>query len=246
VTEKKEDKKKVWIYAVILFTSAFIVLLLTAVSQIKLNKNISDYKTQIFVKEKEKSDFKLNLSSSMNENKKLQEELKTAKSAIDDEIAAKEAEIKKQNEIQARMNKVVDNYEKLLKAENEFVEKEYLSSALTVYKQIDSKYLNDEATKRYLALRETTFEKAAKILYTNGLKKFKNKSYGEAVGDFQLSVELMPYEYYSDDCYYYSAYSSYKIQRYDAAAAAINKLIQNYPASSYISDCYDLLKLMRK
>lgn len=246
MSEKNGGKKKVWIYAVILFTSAFIVLLLTAVSQIKLNKNISDYKTQIYAKEKEKSDFQLNLSSSKNENKKLQEELKITKEVLDNEIKAKENEIKKQKELETKIKEVIDSYENLIKAENEFLNEDYVTCALILSKQCDAEYLNDEATKKYLFLREKTYGKASKTLYTDGLKKYRRGEYDAAVSNFQSSVDLMPNEYYSDDCYYYIAYSLYMSGKYDFSVKAVDKLLIDYPSSSYISDAYDLLKLMKK
>lgn len=43
MSNNKSERKTVWIYAVILFTSVFVVLLLTAYSQIKLNTNINKY-----------------------------------------------------------------------------------------------------------------------------------------------------------------------------------------------------------
>jgi len=63
------DKKTVWVYAVILFTSAFIVLLITAYSQIKVNKNIDEVRNKLGSTEKEKSNFQMSLSSALAENK---------------------------------------------------------------------------------------------------------------------------------------------------------------------------------
>jgi hypothetical protein len=70
MAEGKNGKGKVWVYAVVLFTSAFIVLILTAISQIRFNKNIDEYRDQISNKEIEKSKFQLNLNSVLEENTK--------------------------------------------------------------------------------------------------------------------------------------------------------------------------------
>lgn len=55
--DNKKDKKTVWIYAVVLFTSAFIVLMITAYSQIKVNKNIDYVRDKLGNSEKEKKQF---------------------------------------------------------------------------------------------------------------------------------------------------------------------------------------------
>jgi hypothetical protein len=47
-------KSKLCVYAIILFNIAFIVLLFTAYSQIKLNENLNSYKNQVINKETEK------------------------------------------------------------------------------------------------------------------------------------------------------------------------------------------------
>lgn len=246
MTEKNNDKKKIWIYAVVLFTSAFIVLLLTAISQIKLNKNIDDYKTQIYTNEKEKSDFQLNLSSSKNQNKKLQDELKTTKEDLEKELKENENESQKYKDLELKLSKSINSYEKLLQAENEFLNENFIAAAVILQKQCDIKYLNEQAMKRYVSLKDSTYKKASKELYINGLKNYNAGLYNNAIEAFQLSAELVSYEYYSDDCYYYIAYSYYKAGKYDLASSTVDNLIKNYPSSSYIDDAYDLLKIMKK
>jgi cell division protein FtsL len=63
VSENGNGRKAVWMYAVILFSSAFIVLLLTAYSQIKLNKNITRYEGQIHDEKQQNINFKTDLYS---------------------------------------------------------------------------------------------------------------------------------------------------------------------------------------
>lgn len=246
MTEKNNDKKKVWIYAVVLFTSAFIVLLLTAVSQIKLNNNIDEYKTQIYTKEKEKSDFQLNLNSSQNENKKLQQELKKVKGEISSGQQVLEEEKNRYREMEELHKKILISYEKLLKAENEYAHDNYVSCATILLKECDVKNFDAEALKRYSALKADSYGKAAKTLYLEGLKKYKSKNYAGAINDFQLSAELNSTDYFSDDCYYYIAYSQYKLGKYDLVEKAVNKLLASYPTSSYAEDVNDLLRLIRK
>ncbi|MCX8128975.1 MAG: hypothetical protein N3I35_02620 [Clostridia bacterium] len=242
MAENNSDKKKVWIYAIVLFTSAFVVLLLTAVSQIKLNKNISDYKTQIHMKEKEKSNFQLNLSSSENQNKKLQEELKATKENLKNELENNKEDIKKYNELETKHKRTVEAFEKLILAESEYDNKNFAEAALILLKQCDSDYLSNESLNKYFSLKEKVYKIAARQFYVEGFKEYKRSNYSNAILKFQYSIDLIPDEYYSDDCIFFMAYSFYKNGNNEDAEKNINILFKNYPDSTYINDAQDLLK----
>ncbi len=236
------DKRKVWIYASILFISAFIVLLLTALSQIKLNKNVDNYKSQINSQIKEKSDFQLNLNSSINENKKLKEEISELKKDIQEEKKLKEETDKKIESIENKFDKTVEAYEKLISAEKMYSKGDFISCAVILNKECDSRLLDKEAYDHYLSLMKTSYAKAGKELYIEGFSLYKSKKFDEAVSKFQLSVSLTPNEYYSDDSYFFMAYSYFNIDKLKECEETINTLISSFPDSSYIDDANYLLK----
>ena len=49
----KKGKNTIWIYAVILFTCVFILLLLTGYSQVKFNRNLNEYRNKLISSEEE-------------------------------------------------------------------------------------------------------------------------------------------------------------------------------------------------
>lgn len=67
-------KKTIWIYAVILFTSAFIVLLISAYSQMKFKKNANEYSSSNEINNEIRRRIHFSLSSAVDENEKLAKE----------------------------------------------------------------------------------------------------------------------------------------------------------------------------
>ena len=103
-------KSQLWVYAVILFTSAFIVLLFTAYSQIKMNKNLDDYKSQIYYKESEKNKVQQNFSSAQEMNARLNEDIKK----LEEEKTALQAEV-------STLKEELGDREKMIQARNDAV-----------------------------------------------------------------------------------------------------------------------------
>ncbi len=245
MSDKNNDKKKLWLYAVILFTSAFIVLLLTAFSQIRMNKNISKYKDQLSSESKLKSDFQLNLNSSLNLNKKLTEELELLKEDMSEEKnTALEAE-KRAKELENKLKDTTASYEALIEAQRKYDNEEYVKSALLLYEKCKLALFNQGAYNQYIKLKELVFPKASKISYADGLRNYKEGQYSKAIEHFKISTALASNEYYSDDCYYLMAYSYFYMKDNMQAKKSLETLFKDYPQSTYLKEASILSEMMK-
>lgn len=237
----KKDKKTVWIYAVVLFTSAFIVLMITAYSQIKVNKNIDDVKNKLGSTEKEKSNFQMNLSSALAENKKLYEKIQNFEIEIKD-AKIKESDLKKEiKELQNKRVSGIENYQKLVKADILYYSGDFRNCSLILTKEINKETLEEDAIDLYQKLLNLSIKKASLDFYIYGYEYYKDKEYDKAVENFENSLSLTDTEYYSDDCYYFLAYSQYRKGNVSAAKVAMNTLLINYPDSTYKKEAKDFL-----
>lgn len=243
VGERKSDKKNaIWIYAVILFTSAFIVLLLTAYSQIKFNKNIDEYKSRISSGEREKLNFQTNLSTALDENKKIKNELQKLSKEVDSSRIALEEKNKQLDKYKNNMESTIQAYEALLAAEREYNNGNIIDCAMILKKKCNYNLLNKEAVEKYTYLTEKSFMEAAQRLYYDGYKSFKLKEYRKAIEKFQQSIELTDTEYFSDDSLFFMAYSEYNLGNKEAARNHAKRLIDQYPSSNYSKELIELLK----
>lgn len=241
-----KDKKTVWIYAVVLFTSAFIVLLITAYSQIKVNQNIDEVKNKLGSTEKEKSNFQMNLSSALAENKKLSENIVILEKEIED---LKLNETSLQQEIKDLQNENTlkfENYQKLMKADIYYYSGDIKNCSLVLTREIKSDLLEKDAMELYKKLIDLTVNKAALEFYREGYEYYKNKDYDKAIESFNNSLSLKDDDYFSDDCYYFIGYSNYKKGNLSSAKDAMETLISKYPDSTYKKDAEDFIKVNLK
>lgn len=236
------SKTKIWIYAVILFTSAFIVLLITAYSQIKFNKNIDEYKRQIFNNENEKSKYLINLNSALDENIRLKEEIESLKKdyeLLKDRLNSQEHEISRLKDDFAVKT---STYEALLQAMTDYRKGNMAACAEKLVHSINPALLNGEALEEYNFLLADTPKKAARQLFNEGYNYFKKKNYSQARENFVKSIEFADGEYFSDDCYYYLAYTEYLLGENDRAIECLNTLLERYPSTNCKKYAEDLKK----
>ena len=125
----KNARSKIWLYAVVLFTSAFIVLLLTAYSQIKLNRNLSDLNNQVYTKEHEKNQVQLSFANAQDINSKLTDENKNLQNEKD-MLTAELNQIQSDFDVSDKLDKSkLDAYDKLCQAQNEYLMGKIVESA---------------------------------------------------------------------------------------------------------------------
>lgn len=240
--DNKKDKRTVWIYAVILFTSAFIVLIVTAFSQIKVNQNIYDVRNKLGATEKEKSNFQMNLSSALAENEKLNEEIKKLEKEIEDK-RIEESNLKKElSNIKDINTSKFTNYEKLMLAYNKYNTGDVKGCSLILINEIDKGSLDKNAIDMYNSLSGLSNIKASLEFYIDGYNSYKKDDFNKAIESFKNSLSLTVNEYYSDDCYYFIAYSYFYINNKDLAKETMNTLLKYYPESTYKKDAVRFLE----
>jgi TolA-binding protein len=245
VSENSNDKKTIGLYAVILFTSAFIVLLLTAYSQMKFSKSAHEYKNLITTEEKAKINFKTNLNSALDENSKLENELNTLKKDIDRIQSENDLYKKKLDQTEEKSEKASSLYELIVSAQNSYIQGNIIECALILKKQIDPLHLDSRLAAIYHDLVEKSFGKAARKLFETGRKEYSGKNYSAAKDAFQKAVSLNVEEYFIDDCYYYLAYSEYWLGNSKGVERDVQILLDRYPSSSYRKDALNLLKNLK-
>lgn len=233
MADKRNIKAKIWVYAVVLFTSAFIVLLITAYSQIKQQRSIDDFKTQISQQQSENKKYQLSYANAQEmigklteENEKLAAENKSFSDAIDklnrDMDLTEEASGEK-----------LMQYEKLSEAQSEYLKGNIVVCAQAL-KTIDPGFLNEKAAETFSLLSARAFNEAGRMLFDEGYKLYQKGNYSEAIPKFTLSRDMAKGESYSDDCLYYLAYARHREGNTAIAISLMKSLVQDYPKSSFI------------
>ncbi len=229
-------------YAVVLFTSAFILLLFTYYSQNQFDKNINDYINKLSEEEKKKISVQSNLYTVSEENKALKkqiEDLNKAVSSLKKDIKTNESETKVLDE---KYSSTVKAYEKLINAEDEYLKGKIIESASILLNNCEKKYLNVNAAQKYDYLVNKTYFKASQQLYTQGFTAYKNKMYNDAILKLEQSLSFDRNNYFSDDCYYFISHSYIKMGNKELAKKNLEELLVNYPDSSYKKDSLNLIK----
>jgi TolA-binding protein len=237
----KNVRSKVWLYAVILFTSAFIVLLLTAYSQIKLNKNLDYLNNQIYTKEHEKNQVQLSFANAQEinnkltqENKKLQEENGSLTAELD--------QLKSYRNVMDSLNKSkLDTYDRLCQAQSEYLEGRVVESA-QLLEGIDANLLNAYGNKLYGSLKDKIFGEAGKLLLDDGYQLYLKKNYADASKKLLQSWGYASDRDYSAKCLYYLAQAEAKSGNINAGIDHMKTLVNNFPSSGYIRSAKSFLK----
>lgn len=235
--ETKNEKKQIWMYALILFTGAFIVLLLTAYSQVKFQNNISDYQNKLSYQEKAKINAVTDFNSAVKENKRLKSELDALRSKLVDSEAQLANEEAKVTDIEAKNKNYSGAADLLVKAQADYINGDYVSCAITLKYDINTTYLNASTMKLYKELAEECYSKASLLLYREGHREYKNKNYSTAILNLTRAIDFSnKNEYYVDDAYYYMAYSFYKTTDFESTKRIIGEFLINCPKSSFTKD----------
>ena len=229
-------------YAVVLFTSAFILLLFTYFIQGQSEKKRLEYIDKLSEEEKKNIIAQSNLNSVSkdvyNLNKKI-ENLENTILKLKDSKNAAEAEVKVKED--AHLD-TVKSYEELIKAENQYLKGNLIDCATILLKNCDRNLYDAGASEKYDYLVNKTFYKASEQLYSQGLSYFKSKKYNEAIFNFELSLSLNKTSYFADDCYYFIAYSYINTGSNEMAKKKLNDLLINYPDSTYSNESLRIIK----
>lgn len=242
--DNKNIKKTVWLYAVILFTSAFVVLLLTYYSQMKTDKSISDYLNKLTNEEKKSLLYQNNLNDALEEKNNLNKEIANLKKQLDNEKIKLKTSKSEIETVRKNYLETMNSYDQLLLAKKEYENGNYVKSAEVLMNYCDNSNLNSIGKEMYNNLSIDVFDKAARDLYMQGYKSYKQKSYYDAIQKFGDSLNFSKHNYLSDDCYYLKAYSYLNIGDKASARKDFEEILNNYKDSSYIKEVKRLLKVL--
>ncbi len=243
--ENKNEKKQIWMYAVILFTGAFIILLLTAYSQVKFQNNISDYQNKLSSQEKAKLTAVTDLKSAIKENERLNKELESLRNKLVDSEQEIATQSSKTTDMESKYNSTVEASDALVLALGYYNEKDYVNSAVTLKYDVKIEYLSQKALITYNDLVGKCYGKASLQLYRDGYRSYKDKNFSAAIINLNRSIDFSnKNEYYIDDAYYYLANSYYKSGYYNDAKRIINVFLTECPKSDFTRNMRKLLEKM--
>lgn len=229
----KDKKANVWLYAVILFTSAFIVLLFAGYSQIRLNKNLDDYRSQVFSTETEKNEYLRNFASASEMNEELNKEIRQLE--------------KEKEELMKEISDLSDEKEGLEKTLQ--LEQEAFGSLAVVFdvylqgdviraveqlKTVDVEKLDQESVAAYQKLERRVTAEAGKQLFDEGFSLYDRAKFTQAAEKLLLSFQYAPKEEFSDKCLYYLAHAEFRTGEKVTAVEHMERLIREYPESNYL------------
>lgn len=232
--DNSNKKQSVWLYAVILFISAFMVLLFAAYSQIKLNKNLENYKSQVFNTESEKEIYQKHYASAQEMNRELNEEIEALEneiSLLENKISELETENSKKESEQIRKNNAARVFSEALIL---YIEGN-AADCFDLLNTIDTKDLGDESGKAYAALKRKAAAEAGSKLLEEGYELYRKGRYEDAAAVLARSYEYAPDEEFSDRCLYYTAYSELNKGDRTAAVEKMKLLADKFPESEYIA-----------
>ncbi|KNY29750.1 tetratricopeptide repeat protein [Pseudobacteroides cellulosolvens] len=242
--DKKNIKKTVWLYAVILFTSAFVVLLLTYYSQIKTDKSLNEYIGKLTNEEKKSLLYQNNLNSALEEKNNLNKEIANLEKQLENEKNKLKTSKNEIENVRKNYLETMNSYDQLLLAKKEYDNKNYVKSADILMNNCDNNNLNSIGKDMYNNLSVDVFDKAARDLYMQGYKSYKQKLYYDAIQKFGDSLNFSKHNYLSDDCYYLKAYSYLNIGDKVNSRKDFEEILNNYKDSSYTKEVKRLLKVL--
>lgn len=239
--DSKNEKKQIWIYALILFTGAFIVLLLTAYSQIKFQNNISEYQNKLSTEEKAKINVVTDYNAAVKEIKRLTEEVESLRKKVVDSEQSLSSEESKSLDLQEKYNNTIVCNDLLFSAYQYYNSGDYINCAIKLKYDINTDLLSTKTKEVYDDLVLKSYNKASKLLYADGYKNYKDKKYDEAIESFNRTIDFgQKDEYFMDDAYFYLAKSYCKVSKFNEAKLLISTFINNYPNSTFMNSMQEL------
>jgi tetratricopeptide (TPR) repeat protein len=238
-----EEKKKTasksnwfWIYAVLLFTSAFIILAITAYSQIKYNGEKGNIQTTLQKEVAAKDTYKINLNDALAENEAIINELEQYKidnKAISDENALLKTENQKLQSNNLMISKTYDRY---VTADSYYINGDWINSAKILYRNFDVTLLGATASARVAAIMKAIGTTVAQNAYLTGYNSYLAGKYADAADLFDLSIIIDNTTYYADDCFYLEAHCYMTLGNNEKALELLKILIDTYPESNLINE----------
>ncbi len=243
--DSKNEKKQVWMYALILFAGAFIVLLLTAYSQVKFQNNISEYQNKLSSEEKAKINVVTDYNAAVKEIKRLTDEIESLRNKLVESEKKLNTEENKGIVLGSKYSDTILSNDSLLIAYEYYNKKDFVNCAVKLKYDIKVELLSTKSKEIYDNLVSKSYKKASQILYSEGYKNYKGKRYNEATQGFSRAINFAQEdEYFVDDAYFYLANSYYKLSKYEDAKILISLFLNNYHDSAFVSSMKELYNKM--
>ena len=243
--DSKNEKKQIWMYAVILFAGAFIVLLLTAYSQVKFQNNISEYQNKLSSEEKAKINVVTDYNAAVKEIKRLTDEIDSLRNKLVESEKNLNTEENRALTIGSKYSDTIISNDSLLTAYEYYNKKDYVNCAVKLKDDINVELLSTKSKEIYDNLVSKSYKKASQILYAEGFKAYKSKKYIEATQNLSRVIDFAQKdEYFVDDAYFYLAKCYYKTSKYEDAKMLISSFINSYPDSTFVSSMEELYNKM--
>lgn len=239
----KGEKNTIWIYAVILFSCAFMILLLTFYSQEKLQNNTEKLSSKISVVSKANQQTVTNLKTARDQNKKLQEEIESLQKQLDEEK-------KKASDSETTFKSQIDELSKqnstdtgVANAVFYYLNKDIVRSADSIV-NLDKSTLTGDDIKLYDLIAQKTFYAAAHYYYSRGYNSYSKKNYSDAINMFKKTITFEGVFYFTDDSYMLMANSYFYNGDKDNAKKAFEELVSKYPESEYSKTSESFYKML--
>jgi|GEM_PF-325100 len=230
----ENKRQNVWLYAVVLFISAFIVLLFTAYSQIKLNKNLENYKNKVYSTENEKQMYQQHFASAQEMNEELNLRIEELEEKIE-EMNQEMTELKQEkNDLELESIRKSAANRLLSEALVLYMEGEP-AKAFDLLEKIEPENLDEASVNAYDMLKRKAGSEAGSILFDEGYDLYRKGKYEEAVSAFERSYSYASDEEFSDKCLYYKAYAELKTNNRTSAVETMKLLISKFQESNYLS-----------
>lgn len=224
-------QKKLWMYAIIMFACAFIVILATGYSQIKLKNSYNQANSQA--------------SSAKKQTKSVEQNLTSANKTIDSlrkELDSTTANFNKLSENYELSKKRVESYDALIKAQTAYGNGNYIDCALLLKTKCTKNILEGNALALYKKMEADTVNQAAENLYYMGYKHYANREFSSAIVDFGNSLKIRKDAYYSDDCMYFTGCCQYSTNKKQEALKSLKNLLKTFPKTAFAPDAKRIIK----
>ncbi|MPM90985.1 hypothetical protein SDC9_138110 [bioreactor metagenome] len=139
---KKLSIKYLWVYTIALFSVAFVLILVSAMQQKRVNETIDYYKQQVIAQQDVSAGTQRSVDNLTEENNYLKEEI-AKEQFVNDKLSIT---INGNVEEIADLNREKDALSQLCMAQNEYISGRY-KNAGSILEKIDSKYLSDDMKK---------------------------------------------------------------------------------------------------
>lgn len=227
----KEKSKSLWLYGTILFTVAFVLVALAAITQIGLNRQTQQYATELQQDGAAFGSFNRNAVTVSEENQVLRDKI---------------ASLEKEKETLTAENKALTTdkevglqkayaYEQIIAARSLYDEGRWVEGADQLL-DINPELLDPSGQAFYEEFGDSLIQKAVESSYTEGHNAFKAEDYPLAIGKFEQAFKFDVDGRTADDALYFTGLCYMRMEAPESAKATFNQLINDFPDSGYGAD----------